>query len=285
MKILTIKMKRYFLALGLTLIAFMTSFAQNPEKVKGNRIVVIQETLIDPFHTINVDEDFEIEIIYNKVPSVEIETDENLHEFIVFEVKDNVLSFNKTKKITSKKRLNIKVKYNDYLNTIETNYDGEITSLTTMELNDALLVTHGSSKANLTIKTDFLNFEGSERSKVKLDLICDSTKITLNDNSKLDGLINSPALDVNLRQRANATIDGNGEDLILRGNDYSQFYAKNFTVKTCDVVCETSSDATLDVIDAITIEASGSSSIYLYNNPKITINRLTDTTKLQKKEK
>lgn len=278
-------MKRYFLVLGLTLIAFVSSFAQNPEKVKGNRIVAIQETLIDPFHTINVDEDFEIEIIYNKVPSVEIETDENLHEFIVFEVKNSVLSFNKTKKITSKKRLNIKVKYNDYLDTIETNDDGEINSLTTMELSNALLITHGSSKANLTIRTNFFNFEGSERSKVKLDLISDSTKITLNDNSKLDGLINSPELSVNLRQRANATIDGNGENLLLRGSDYSQFWGKNFTVKTCDVICEISSDATLDVLDSIIIEASGTSSIYLYNNPKITVNRLTDTTKLQKKIK
>ena len=278
-------MKRYFLVLGLTLIAFVSSFAQNPEKVKGNRIVAIQETLIDPFHTINVDEDFEIEIIYNKVPSVEIETDENLHEFIVFEVKDSVLSFNKTKKITSKKRLNIKVKYNDYLDTIETNDDGEINSLTTMELSNALLITHGSSKANLTIRTNFFNFEGSERSKVKLDLISDSTKITLNDNSKLDGLINSPELSINLRQRANVTIDGIGENFLLRGNDYSQFWGKNFTVKTCDVICEISSDATLDVLDSIIIEASGTSSIYLYNNPKITVNRLTDTTKLQKKTK
>ena len=267
-----------------TIFSFMLN-AQNPNKVKGNRIVAIQETLINSFHTINVDEDFEIEIIYNKVPSVEIEADENLHEFIVFEVHDSVLSFNKTKKITSKKRLNIKVRYNDYLDTIETNDDGEIKSLTTMELNNALLITHGSSKANLTIKTNNFRLEGSEKSKVKLDLISDSTKITLNDNSKLDGLINSPELSLKLNHRADATMDGNGNNLVLRTNDYSQFDGKNYTVKTCEVVSEISSDATIDATESVTIEAAGSSSIYLYNNPKITVNRLSDTAKLQKKVK
>lgn len=259
--------------------------AQNPNKIKGNRIVSIQETLINSFHTINVDEDFDIEITYNKVPSVEIEADENLHEFIVFEVRDSVLSFNKTKKITSKKRLNIKVKYNDYLNTIETNDDGEISSLATVELNNAKLITHGSSKADLTIKTNFFNFKGSERSKVKLDLISDSTNITLNDNSKLDGLINSQKLSIDLHHRTNATINGNGESLLIRANNYGEFVGKNYTVKTCDVVCEISSDATIDATESVLVEASGSSTVYLYNNPKITVNKLTDTSKIQKKVK
>tara|TARA_R110002049_G_scaffold71370_1_gene183854 strand:+ start:8842 stop:9306 length:465 start_codon:yes stop_codon:yes gene_type:complete len=154
-----------------------------------------------------------------------------------------------------------------------------------MELNHARLKTRGSSKADLTIRTDDFNFEGNERSKVKLDLLCDTAAITLNDNGKLDGLINSPELRMDLYQRGNATIEGHGEKLLLKGNDYSQFDGKDYTVKTCDVVCEISSDATIDTTESITIEASGTSSIYLYNNPIITINRFTDTTKLQKKVK
>lgn len=259
--------------------------AQKPEKIKGNKVVVIQETLIDPFHTISLDEDFEIEIIYNKIPSVEIEADENLHDVIDFKVRDSVLTFNKTKKITSKKKLIITVKYNDYFNTIQTNDDAEIKSLTPMELNNATLMTYGSSKCNLTIRTNHLILEEKDRSKVKLDLISDSSSITLNDNSKLDGLINSPELNLNLHQRGNANIDGNGENLIINANNYSQFVGKDFTVKTCEVVCEISSDATIDATESIIIEASGTSAIYLYNNPKITINRFTDTTKLQKKVK
>ena len=152
--------------------------AQNSEKVKGNRVVTTIVTEIDAFHTIEIDEDFEIDIIYNKTPSVEIETDENLHEFITFSVRDSVLSFNKTRRITSKKKLKIKVNYDDYLANIETRDDGEIYSLTTMDLINVSLKTTGSSKVGLTIKTDYFYFEGLDNSKTKLNLTVRRKELT-----------------------------------------------------------------------------------------------------------
>lgn len=263
----------------------ITLNAQNSEKVKGNRVVTTIISEIDAFHTIEIDEDFEVDIIYNKTPSIEIETDENLHEFITFSVRDSVLSFNKTRRITSKKKLKIKVNYDDYLANIETRDDGEIYSLTTMDLINASLKTSGSSKAGLTIKTDDFYFEGLDKSKTKLNLTADSTKVILNGNSKLEALIYSPILTADLYQRSDAIIEGNCDDLMLRTDNNSQFSGKNFTVKNCNVSCEIASDATLEVIDTITLEASGSSAVYIYNNPKIIVNKLTDTSKIQKKEK
>ena len=259
--------------------------AQNSEKVKGNRVVTTILTEIDTFHTIEIDEDFEVDIIYNKTPSVEIETDENLHEFITFSVKDSILSFNKTRRITSKKTLKIKVNYDDYLANIEIREDGEIYSLNTIDLINVSLKTNGSSKAGLTIKTDNFYFEGLDKSKTKLNLTADSTKVILNGYSKLEALIYSPILNADLYQRSNVIIEGKCDDLILRTDNNSQVSGKNFSVKNCNVSCEIASDATLEVIDTITLEASGSSAVYIYNNPKITVNKLTDTSKIQKKEK
>lgn len=263
----------------------VTLNAQKLEKVKGNRVVTTIISEIDAFHTIEVDEDFEIDIIYNKIPSVEIETDENLHEFITFSIRDSVLSFNKTRRITSKKALKIKVNYDDYLTNIEIRDDGEIYSLTPMNLIHGSLKTSGSSKAGLTITTNDFYFEGLDKSKTKLNLTADSTKVILNGNSKLEALINSPILNADLYQRSDAVIEGNCDDLMLRTDNNSQFSGKNFTIKNCNVSCEISSDATLEVIDTITLEATGSSSVYIYNNPKIIVNKLTDTSKIQKKEK
>ena len=189
--------------------------AQNTEKIKGNRSVTIQQTLINSFHTIMIDNDFEVDIIYNKEPSVEIETDENLHEFIEFQVRDSILSFHKTRRITSKKRLYIKVNYDDFLAHIETRDNGEIHALTTMELNNVNVKTTGNSRAGLTIKTDMFNFEGLDKSKVKLNLTCDSTKLIINGYSKLEALINSPILHADLYQRSNAIIEGNSDELTL----------------------------------------------------------------------
>lgn len=278
-------MKTYFLALVLVFATFVQVHSQNPEKIKGNRLVTIINTEIESFHTIALDEDFEIDLIYNKIPSVEIETDENLHEVIDFMVRDSVLYFNKLKKITSKKRLNIKVSYDDYLQHIEAMDDAEINGLTPLNLYNASLKTSGSSKIGLTIQTDNFNFESADKAKVKLNITADTCNVNMRGTGKLEALINAPKVNAALYERTNAIIEGNCDTAELELDNNAQFQGKNFTINTCNIVCNISSDAYLEVIKDITIDATGTSSIYLYQNPKIVINSMTDTTKLQKKVK
>ncbi|HKK12825.1 MAG TPA: DUF2807 domain-containing protein, partial [Flavobacteriaceae bacterium] len=123
--------------------------AQNDERIKGDRNVTIKQTYVDPFNKIVVGEDFYVEVIYNKKTSVQVEADDNLHEFINFEVKDSVLTFKTTRRIVSKKKMNIKVNYDDHFQNIETRDDGEVRSLTSLELKNATLKTSGTSKAYL----------------------------------------------------------------------------------------------------------------------------------------
>lgn len=278
-------MKKTLIALIFALIICGITQAQNPEKIKGNRLVSIINTEINSFHTIALDEDFEIDLIYNKIPSVEIETDENLHEVIDFMVKDSVLYFNKLKKITSKKRLNIKVSYDDYLQQIEVTDDAEVNGLTPLDLYYGGLRTSGSAKVALTIKTNTFNFESSDKAKVKLNVTADTCSVNMRGTGKLEALINAPKVSAALYERTNAIIEGNCDTADIELDNNAQFQGKNFTVNSCKLVCNISSDAYLEVIKDITIDATGTSSIYLYQNPKITINSMTDTTKLQKKVK
>lgn len=278
-------MKKSLSVLFFTLLSYSFCFAQSTEKIKGNRNVTIQTTNIESYHTIDLDEDFEIEIIYDKNPYVEVETDENLHEIIEFQVIDSVLTFNKTIRITSKKRLNIKVAYNDALKHIETSADAEILSLSTMILENGSLKTRGSSKVGLTVKSDNFDVNTDDKSKVKLNLTSVNCILNLSGNSKVDALINTTGLSASLYQRADANIEGSCENSKLDLDNNAEFNGKNFTTTSCDVVCAISSDAYLEVKEHITIEAFGTSSIYLYENPKIIINKLTDTAKLQKKVK
>lgn len=278
-------MKKTLIALIFALIICGITQAQNPEKIKGNRLVSIINTEINSFHTIALDEDFEIDLIYNKIPSVEIETDENLHEVIDFMVKDSVLYFNKLKKITSKKRLNIKVSYDDYLQQIEVTDDAEVNGLTPLDLYYGGLRTSGSAKVALTIKTNTFNFESSDKAKVKLNVTADTCNVNMRGTGKLEALINAPKVSAALYERTNAIIEGNCDTADIELDNNAQFQGKTFTVNSCKLVCNISSDAYLEVIKDITIDATGTSSIYLYQNPKITINSMTDTTKLQKKVK
>ena len=278
-------MKKITLFLLITLTYGAVGFSQDDDKVKGDRNVTIKQTYVDAFNTIVVGEDFEVELYYNSRPSVEIETDDNLHEYITVEVVDSVLTFRTNKEIRSKKKMSIKVNYSDGFSHIETHENAEIRSLTSLELGDATLKTTGSSRAYLNIKANSFNFTSLDKAKVKLNVIATKTRIELSDNCKLDALVNSKETKVDLYQRANVDIEGTTDNLLLISDNNAQFNGKNFTAKTCTAICEFATDAYIEATESVIIEASGASEIYLFANPKITINRFTDTAKLQKKEK
>ncbi|WP_340156182.1 DUF2807 domain-containing protein [uncultured Winogradskyella sp.] len=277
-------MKKLLLILLFTVVATPIISAQSEEKIKGNRNVTIKQTYIDDFHSIVVDGDFSIEVVYNSKPSVNVEADDNLHDVIDFNVVDGVLTFVEKTRISSKKKLNITVNYGDLLTHIETRGDGEIRSLTSMELNDVTLVTADNSRAYLNIIAKTFDYKSSGKSKTRLNLTSDSTKIELSDNSKLDALITSKVSDFDLYQRSDAAIEGNSNSSIIRLDNSTNFNGDKYDVKTVDAKLEDSSDLTISATESITIAASGNSEIYLFGNPEITITKFEDTAKLQKKK-
>jgi hypothetical protein len=277
-------MKQLIFTFLITLAFVTVTKAQDDEKVKGDRNVTIKQTYIDPFNSIVVGEDFTVEIIYNRKESVEVETDDNLHDYIKFEVIDSVLTFKTTKKITSSKRMNIKVNYGDHLKHIEVKEDAEVRSLTSLELKNATLKTSGSAKAYLNIRTNNFSFTNNDKARVKLNVTANSADVILSDNSKTDATFNIKSLKLDMYQRADINVEGISDNTTLRLDNSSSFDGKTFVTKTCELNTALSSAATIGVEETITIDASGSSEIYLYNTPKITINSFLDTAKLQKKE-
>tara|TARA_B100000809_G_scaffold266848_1_gene332166 strand:- start:3874 stop:4707 length:834 start_codon:yes stop_codon:yes gene_type:complete len=277
-------MKNSILLLLIVFSFSLSSFAQDIEKIKGDRNVTIEQTYIDGFKKIVVSEDFSVELFYNKKPSVEIETDGNLHEHIDIKVIDSVLTITSSREIRSKK-LNIKVNYGDAFSDIEVKDNGEVRSLTSLELGNSTLKTSGSARAYLNIKANSFNFVSTEKAKVKLNVTATNVAVEISDNTKMDALINATEVKMDLYQRANAVIEGTITNLNLRADNNSQLNGTNFTTTTCTVLAELDCNVYLEVLDAITIDASGASEIYLFGNPKITINTFTGTVKLQKKAK
>lgn len=278
-------MNKFILALVLLLTPMVYVAAQSDEKVKGDRNVTIKQTYIDPFNKIVVGEDFTVEIIYNSKPSVEVEADSNLHELINFDVVDGILTFATTKKITSSKRMNIKVNYSDGLEHIEVLENGEIRSLTSLELKNATLKTSGSSRTYLNIKTGDFNYTASDKARAKLNVNATNSIIVLNDNVKIEALLNSKMAKIDLYQRANAKLEGTIDNTQLRMDNSSVFNGKEFLTNTCDLTADLGSSTTIRVNNSITIAATGNSEVYLYNTPKITLTTFVGTSKLQMRER
>ncbi|TYA84290.1 GIN domain-containing protein [Seonamhaeicola marinus] len=267
------------------LINFATTslHAQKLEKVKGNRIVSKLGTDIPSFSKIDLDEHFDIELLYAKTPSVSIETDENLHEVIEFAVIDSTLSFNFLKRITSKKRLKIQVNYDDALKELISREHASIKGISSIKTTDFKIASEGSSKISISLSATNFTLEGKDKSKVVLNLNGSVANLNLQNYAKLDAQINNDSTYVQLQQRANAGIDGNADSIEVLADNSSTLMGKNYTLKTAKVSANTSSTITLEVIDNITLEASGNSAVNIYGNPEIAVKRLVDTSKIQKK--
>ncbi|MDN3492342.1 GIN domain-containing protein [Winogradskyella bathintestinalis] len=278
-------MKKLLLILLVFIALSQWAVAQSTEKIKGDRNVTVKQTYVDDFHTIVIDSDFAVEVVYNSKPSVSVEADDNLHDVIQFNVVDGVLTFSEAMKITTKKKLNITVNYSEGLQTIETRGDGEIRSLTSMELGDVTLITADDSRAYLNINAKSIDYKSSGKSKTRLNLNAETTKIELSDNCKLDALINSKVTGFILYQRSDAVIEGFADSALFQLDSSTKFDGAKFDVKVVEATLEDSSDLTISATESITIAASGDSEIYLFGNPAITITKFEDTSKLQKKQR
>jgi len=276
-------MKKIVLILLMVMVALPSSVAQ--QKIMGDRNVTIKQTYVDDFHTLVVNGDFSIEIVYNSKPSVNIETDDNLHDVIGFSVVDGVLTIVETIRITSRKKLSITINYSDALQHMEVRGEGELRSLTSMELNNATLITADNSRAYLNIRAKSFNYKSSGKSKTRLNLTADSTKVEMSDNTKLDALINSNVVNFDMYLRSDAVIEGSASNSILRLDNSTNFNSPKFDVKSVDAILEDNSDLTISSTESITIAASGNSEVYLYGSPSITITKFEDTAKLQKKKR
>lgn len=267
-------------------IAFIStsSFSQKKERIKGDRNVTPVEIDIDVFSKIVVGEDLKIDLIEGSRPSIFIEADNNLHDIFVVNVVDSVLTIQTNKNITARKKLNIKVTYTKALNFIETFENGEISSLTSINLDELTLHNSGSSRAYLNLVTTRFKHINSEKAKVNLHVETQMATLELSENSKLEAAIKTDVLQIDMYQRADAELKGTTNTLSIRADNSTKFDGKTLVSTTADILCESNSDVYVQASEAITISATGNSELFLFGLPVITINKFTETSKLYKKE-
>ena len=157
-------------------------------------------------------------------------------------------------------------------------------SINTIEIPELTIKATGSSKLFLTLKSDMFKFISSDKSKSELNVTANTSTLELSDNSKLEALINSTDIKIDHYQKANANIEGDVDTLNIRADSSTNFIGKNLASNTCSILAEGSTDVYIQVIEEVTIDATGSSEIFIYENPKIIINKFEDTVKLHKKE-
>ncbi len=277
---------KYILLLLITLST--TLYSQS--RIKGNRNVTTIETEVNSFNKLIVGEKFNISIIKDDVASVEIKTDENLHDVIEFNVADSVLRFKTTKRITSSRGIDITVRYTEALKVIELKENSELNSINTINNPNLVLKLNDNAKANLNLKTETFKLINNNtstlkiNSKSRLNIESKLVDLQLNESSSTEALITCDSLKLDMYQRSYAKIEG--DVLLLKANtiNSTDFVGKNLSVDRCEIIAEDSSDFSIQSLEEIIIEASGSSEVFIYGNPEITIKKFSDSAKLHKKE-
>jgi len=259
-------------------------------KIKGNRNVTTIETEVNSFNKLVLGEKFKISIIKDNVASVEIKTDENIHDVIEFNVADSVLRFKTTKRIISSRGIDIIVRYTEDLKVIELIENSELNAINSFNNPSLVLKLNDNAKANLNLKTNTFKLINNNtstlriNSKSRFNIESKLVDLQLNESCSIEALVNCDSLKLDMYQRSYAKIEGDAK--LIRANtiNSSKFIGKNLTVDRCEIISEDSSEFSIQVLDEIAIEASESSEVSIYGNPEIKLKKFSDTAKLYKKE-
>ncbi len=269
---------------------FISFTVISQQKIKGNGILTTKKTPLDVFYKADLNNDFEITLIKSNESAIEIETDENIHNAIKFSVVDSVLVLKTYNKIKPKKGLKITIFCTNTLREIKINDDVEIETLNTIHLDELILKINDYAKANISLNSKRFNLINNNRSRLqlnsksKLNVESPFVDLSLGASSYTDILIKTDSLFLKLKERATIKTEGYSNYSNILANESTDFKGKNLSIKQTFIATKGEAEAIVQTSDNITIEASETSEIKLYGNPKVIINKFTNNARILKKE-
>ncbi len=221
LKILTI-------AIAILSIASCTH-AQMRKTVSGNGKVVTMERKTEQFTGIKVSSGIDVYLKQDNNESVSVEADENLHDYIITEVRGGVLNVYTDANIREAERKRVYVTMKE-INSVKTSSAGDVFGQT-------------------PVKTDMLDLSASSAGDIKLEVYAKEIEIDISSSGDITLSGESEILDADLSSAG----DLNAYDLIAREAEISVSSAGN---------------ADITVTDKLSARASSAGDINYKGNPK-----------------
>ena len=254
------------------------------DKIKGSRDVKTEQYNLTEFHSIQIKGDFKVGVLKGSRPMIEIEADDNLHDYIQTEVIDGVLLIKPLKDFSRTKRQELRITFSDTLRDVLVAGEVEFASLQDLFLKDFHLETRQGAEAYLTVQADKFTLIQNDDSKSELNITASEVECQLNQSSDIEALINSPVLTVDIYEKASARIDGDIENFKIRADQSSKFDGENLASVNAELLAQGNSEVKINVTDSLDIRASGSCEIDVFNDPKIQLIEFKDEAVIAKKE-
>lgn len=269
-------MKKIIILLLLPVFMF-ASFSQDKPKIKGNeKVTTIARIIEEKFNSLEVDDGLKVELIQGMQNSYSVTTDKNLQKVIKFEVSDGVLKINTTSSIISSKKLEIVLTFNN-LNHIDLKNNAEVKAKERIISHAMHISAYNSSKFDLDIKADGVAVMMKDNVEGKLKLHSDEITIAISDNAKLDAHISTDQAIVKLEKYAKLALDGKSDKVTFYVSDMSVLDAKKMKVASAKLIVSDNAIVHVDARKNLDLVAKDKCNIYLYSEPEMQVNKLTDS--------
>jgi hypothetical protein len=261
------------------------AIGQNKEKIKGSKVVIEKPIEIAEFTALEIEDNLTIFLEKGAKNQVIVETDDNLHEVISFDIKEKTLRIYTAKEISSFKKLVLKITYTNDLKSVTAKHATVVNALEAVMLDDITFKSLDYAKLYLNVNSKCFNLISDDKTKVELNLKAEKAKIQLSKNAQIKSLIATTDLTFDMYQKTTATIEGDSKNAILRLDNDSEFNGVRFTINNADVTTEGNSICNLFADTTLVIDANAKSKIYLLGEPKIEVRKFLGETQLIKKAK
>jgi hypothetical protein len=267
------------------LLLFITIASFGQTKLKGNKVVSIQDRDVEYFNKIVVKDNIKVLLFGGSEVEVNVETDENLQEAVITEVSNGVLEIYISQPIATSKALNIYVKVQEDADlTIETRDKSKVSSDTEIRLEWVVLNSFDKSNQNLNIKTKKSEIIAVNNSEIELNLNSEeSTNLTSEDNSKINLNLKTNILNCILDHSANMKILGNCKEINIDAQGNGNFNGKDLLADNIILSANEKTDVSVNASKNLEISAENDTEIYIYDNPQIVIKKFADKAVLFKK--
>ena len=275
-------MKKYSVLI-LLLFATALSLAQKKERIKGSKIVTIEQKEIGNFETIEISDNLEVYLDRGEKCELKIEADDNLQDIITIDLSAKTLRINTSKKAINYKKLIVRITYTNELNRVTSKDEAIINAIQEIQLNDIAIQSFDDSKLFLNVNTKNFALQSDHNSKVELNLKSEIASIELSKNTTLKALITATDLKCDMYQKAISNLEGDVTNANIRLDNNAKFLGNNLVIMNAQLVAESYSNCSVNVNTAIIVDAAENAEIELYGDQKIEMKRFADNAILSKK--
>lgn len=246
----------------------------NAQTITGNGNVIRQVRNVSSFDAIEANNGWDIILSQGNEHKLVVETDENLIETCITEVRGNTLYIYSKRKSWRSSRRNVYVSYK-MLKSIDANGGVDISSENTMRVNNLRLDLNGGSDVKgVTMKVDKLeaNIGGGSDIKILFEDL-ESVNIEAHGGSDIRmGGIQGSRLELNLSGGSDAYLEGNVDRLVVDASGGSDLRAGDLKSRSAELLLSGSSDANLYVSDKLFVDLSGGSDASISGRPEVESN-------------